>query len=66
MANERNNSIMVAQAELTAGETANLEFTLMNHGDSSINNVVLSWEDSKGNILPLGSDNRKFISAILP
>ncbi|MCX6819563.1 MAG: hypothetical protein NT129_06225, partial [Candidatus Aenigmarchaeota archaeon] len=56
--------VSVEPTELTAGETANLEFTLMNHGDSALSNAVLSWADSKGNILPLGSDNRKFVSSI--
>ena len=49
---------------LKAGEMATITFTLRNFGDSEISNVIFSWQDSSNNILPLGSENRKFISSI--
>lgn len=48
---------------LKPGENETITLTLKNKGET-INNLVLTWEDPSGKILPLGSDNRKLISKI--
>ncbi|MBI5061239.1 MAG: hypothetical protein HZB67_02915 [Candidatus Aenigmarchaeota archaeon] len=49
---------------LKPGETETMRFVLSNTGDANTTNVLFSWKDPSGNILPLGSDNRKFLSII--
>jgi hypothetical protein len=55
--------ITAAPDSLKPGENETITFTLKNRGET-VNNIVLTWRDTSGNILPLGSDNRKMIPAI--
>lgn len=47
-----------------AGENTTITFILKNSGKTLINNVKFSWEDTSNTIIPLGADNKKFISSI--
>jgi hypothetical protein len=73
MAGEQTFSISVANKQaveissidktlLTPGNQTSLTFTIRNVGSSSLRNLVFSWENSDGVILPVGSDNTKHIA----
>jgi len=49
---------------LAAGQTTTLNFNLANTGVDAVNNIVLSWQTSNNEILPLGISNRQFISSL--
>ncbi len=48
---------------LKPGQNQTVTFTLRNKGEA-VNSIVFTWADASGNILPLGSDNRKLITSI--
>ncbi|MFH0833010.1 MAG: hypothetical protein V1900_04795 [Candidatus Aenigmatarchaeota archaeon] len=54
----------VSPSSLKAGESTKITFTLKNSGKTTVNNVKISWDDPADTILPLGSDNKKFVSSI--
>jgi len=54
----------VSPDSLIQGDNGTLSFVLSNVGDTKIDSILMSWSDSTGKILPLGSDNRKFIQSI--
>jgi hypothetical protein len=54
----------VKPTAFSAGEATTMNLTLINHGSSAISDITLSWTDINGNIIPLGSDNRKFIASV--
>ena len=56
--------ISVRPVSLNPGENSTLRFVLSNRGESDVSNIVFSWNDPTNTIIPLGSDNRKFISFI--
>ncbi len=54
----------ISPTSFSPGETGTINFVLSNKGDADIINVLFTWADSSGTVLPLGSDNRKVISNI--
>jgi hypothetical protein len=54
----------VSPSTLAAGQTATLNFNLVNEGADDISNVILTWQTPNNEILPLGLSNRQFISSI--
>ena len=51
----------VSPTSLVPGEQTDLTFKVENTGDTDLNNVVFSWEEKTGSILPIGSSNTKSI-----
>jgi hypothetical protein len=51
-------------AELKPGGEAKLTFTITNIGNSPLQNLVFSWNEGGGVILPIYSDNTKYIEYI--
>jgi hypothetical protein len=51
-------------AELKPGEETELNFTISNIGNSPLQNLMFSWSDAEGTILPVYSDNTKYIDYI--
>ncbi len=51
----------VDMAELNLGEETKLNFTVTNIGNSPLQNLVFSWHEPNGVILPVYSDNTKYI-----
>lgn len=49
---------------LKPGEVANLNFTIVNKGRSPIQDITFSWQESKDMILPVGSDNKRYVKFI--
>ncbi|MEM2989637.1 MAG: COG1361 S-layer family protein [Halobacteria archaeon] len=46
---------------LKPGEIANLNFTIVNKGKSPIQDITFTWQESKDMILPVGSDNKRYV-----
>ena len=51
----------VDMAELNSGEETKLKFTITNIGNSPLQSLVFSWNEEEGVILPVYSDNTKYI-----
>ena len=49
---------------LMPGEETQLSFEIENIGDFDLENIVFSWEESSGNILPIGSSNTKILEEL--
>ncbi|MCX6803544.1 MAG: hypothetical protein NTY48_03155 [Candidatus Diapherotrites archaeon] len=49
---------------INPGNQSTLIFSVTNPSENSISGVLFTWSASGGLVLPLGSDNRKFISRI--
>lgn len=54
----------VVPSELVPGEKTELQFTLANLGSSPLHDLVFSWTETTGVILPVASDNTKHIGCI--
>ncbi|MEM2924800.1 MAG: COG1361 S-layer family protein [Methanocellales archaeon] len=49
---------------LKPGEIANLNFTIANKGKSPIQDITFTWQESRDMILPIGSDNKRYIRSL--
>jgi len=56
--------IYIDQVELIPGKITPLKFTINNVGSSPLRDLTFSWENEDGIILPVGSDDTKFIKYI--
>ena len=54
----------IVPSELEPGEKTDLKFTITNIGNFPLDNLVFSWNEAKGVILPVNSDNTKYIDHI--
>jgi uncharacterized repeat protein (TIGR01451 family) len=53
--------VTINQSSIDVGKEEPLEFIITNTGTSPLQNMVVSWKDPKGVILPVYSDNTKYI-----
>jgi uncharacterized repeat protein (TIGR01451 family) len=53
--------VTISQSSIDVGKEEPLEFIITNTGTPPLQNMVVSWKDPKGVILPIYSDNTKFI-----
>ncbi|MDQ1251441.1 MAG: hypothetical protein QG646_520 [Euryarchaeota archaeon] len=53
--------VTINKASIDVGKEEPLEFMITNTGNSPLKNMVISWKDPKGVILPVYSDNTKYI-----
>lgn len=56
--------VSVAPSQLGLGTNSTLLMTVVNGGKSDATNVVITWSDPTGSILPLGSGNRMTIQSL--
>jgi hypothetical protein len=61
---ENAQTIYVDKSLLNPGEETPLKFTITNAGSSPLQNLVFSWNEENGYILPVYSDNTKYIKYI--
>jgi len=61
---QNNIGVVMSPNVINPGKRSNLTFSVTNFSSNPISNVLFKWSDSSGYILPLGSDNRKFVSSI--
>ncbi|MCO5383368.1 MAG: COG1361 S-layer family protein [Methanosarcina barkeri] len=53
--------VTINKANIDIAKEEPLEFIITNTGNSPLKNMVVSWKDPKGAILPVYSDNTKYI-----
>jgi len=53
--------IYVDKAKLTPGQETPLTFTITNVGSAPLQNLVFSWKEAQGEVLPVYSGNTKYI-----
>ena len=53
--------VTINKASIDLAKEESLEFIITNTGNSPLKNMVVSWKDPKGVILPVYSDNTKYI-----
>lgn len=58
--------VTINKANIDVGKEESLEFMITNTGNSPLKNMVVSWKDPKGVILPVYSDNTKYIKYLAP
>jgi hypothetical protein len=58
--------VTINKANIDIGKEEPLEFIVTNTGTSPLKNMVISWNDPKGVILPVYSDNTKYIKYLEP
>jgi hypothetical protein len=58
--------VTINRANIDLGKEEPLEFMITNTGNSPLKNMVVSWKDPKGVILPVYSDNTKYIKHLEP
>ena len=58
--------VTINKASIDVGKEEPLEFIITNTGNSPLKNMVISWKDPKGVILPVYSDNTKYIKYLEP
>ncbi|MFH1072469.1 MAG: COG1361 S-layer family protein [Nanoarchaeota archaeon] len=56
--------IHIGRTALVPGEQSSLKFTIDNVGNSPLRELTFSWENDDDVILPVGSDNTKYIKYI--
>jgi hypothetical protein len=54
----------IDKSQLTPGKESNITFTVTNVGGSSLRNMVFSWTEENGVVLPLNSDNTKYVKCL--
>jgi len=58
--------VTINKASIDLGKKEPIEFVITNTGSSPLKNMVFSWKDPKGVILPVHSDNTKYIKYLEP
>ncbi len=58
--------VTINKASIDLGKEEPLEFVITNTGNSPLKNMIVSWRDPKGVILPVYSDNTKYIKYLEP
>ncbi len=58
--------VTINKANIDIAKEEPLEFIITNTGTSPLKNMVFSWKDTKGVILPVYSDNTKYIKYLEP
>ena len=59
--NDNAEIIYIDQVELTPGKITPMTFTITNVGSSPLSDLTFTWENSDDIILPVGSDNTRYI-----
>jgi len=58
--------VTISKASIDFATEEQLDFVVTNTGSSPLKNMAISWVDSTGTILPVYSDNTKYISYLAP
>lgn len=56
--------IYVDKAKLDPGKETELTFTITNVGNSPLRNLIFSWDEESGSVLPVYSDDTKYVKSI--
>lgn len=61
---DKNIEITMSPKVISPGKINEIIFTIRNIGGSAVSNLSFSWEEENDLILPLGSDNKRFVSIV--
>ncbi|MFH1234491.1 MAG: hypothetical protein V1493_02660, partial [Candidatus Diapherotrites archaeon] len=61
---EKKIDVTVEPKAINPGNQSELVFSLKNVGGSQVSNLSFSWSEENNLVLPLGSDNKRYVSAI--
>lgn len=61
---EKNIDVTVEPKVINPGNQTNLVFTLANISGSHISNISFSWSEKTALVLPVGSDNKRYVSLL--
>lgn len=62
--NEYAQIVFVDKAKINPGEETDLTFTITNVGNSPLKDLVFSWSEEDGIILPVYSDDTKYVKSV--
>lgn len=63
---EKNIDVTLSPKTINPGNQTELTFSLKNVGGTTVSNISFYWEETNNLILPLGSDNKRFVPEIQP
>lgn len=63
---EKNINVTVSPESISPSTPSTITFTLQNASEQTISNVSFSWNESTNLVLPIGSDNKRYIESIAP
>jgi len=63
---EKNIDVTLSPKIINPGNQTQLTFSLKNVGGTAVSNISFYWEETNNLILPLGSDNKRFVPEIQP
>jgi len=58
--------VTVSPKSINPGNQSALVFTIKNIGGNSVSNIAFAWTEANGLVLPLGSDNKRYLSYLEP
>jgi len=61
---QKNIDVTVEPRVINPGNQTELSFSLKNVGGTQVSNISFSWEEENDLVLPLGSDNKRYVSVI--
>jgi len=61
---EKNIDVTVEPKVINPGKQTELIFTLKNIGGNAVSNIAFSWDETNDLILPLGSDNKRYVNLL--
>ncbi len=65
-ATEKNIDVTLEPRVINPGNQTGVFFALKNVGGTSVSNISFSWEEANDLVLPVGSDNKRYISILQP
>ncbi|MFH1587359.1 MAG: hypothetical protein ABID38_05865 [Candidatus Diapherotrites archaeon] len=63
---EKNVDVTIEPRIINPGKQTEIIFSLKNIGGTPISNISFSWEEENDLVLPLGSDNKRYVSLLEP
>jgi len=60
----KNLDVLVSPNVINPGKQTNVSFTIKNIGQAPVSNISFSWTEENDLVLPLGSDNKRYLSII--
>lgn len=61
---EKNLDITIDPNVVNPGKPTEVVFTIKNVGSTPVSNISLSWTEEENLVLPLGSDNKRYVSVL--
>lgn len=60
----KNLDVLVSPNVINPGKQTDVSFTISNIGETPVSNISFSWTEANDLVLPLGSDNKRYVSLL--